>query len=149
MVTRVADRLFIGSAHDAGLLMFSNPLSIAAVINVALESDDDNNEIVNIHVPMEDGEISERAFDRVLTSISTHIKSGPVLIHCVMGVSRSAIVIALFLATSEGVNLDDALARLKKLRPQVNPDPEALASAKHYLEKRERMLKKSTPGGNR
>jgi protein-tyrosine phosphatase len=81
---------------------------ITAVVNVALEPDDPIDGSESIHVPMEDGE----QFDRALAAISAHIESGRVLVHCVMGVSRSAVVVALFFATTEGITLDAAVSLL-------------------------------------
>jgi protein-tyrosine phosphatase len=59
----------------------------------------------------------------------------------VAGTSRSAVVITLYLAITEGISLDAALFWLKKLRPMVSPTPETLESAKQYLERRKRKLK--------
>jgi hypothetical protein len=33
-ITKVWERLYVGDAHDAGHLSFSNPLGITAVVNV-------------------------------------------------------------------------------------------------------------------
>jgi Dual specificity phosphatase, catalytic domain len=140
MATTINDQLFIGSAFDAGLLQFSNPLNIGAVVNVALEPDDPVEGIVNVHIPMDDGEISERTFDKALAAIRG-ISNLTACWFTVAGTSRSAVVITLYLATTEGISLDAALFRLKKLRPKVSPTPETLESAKRYLEQRKRKLK--------
>jgi hypothetical protein len=46
-----------------------------------------------------------------------------VLVHCHMGISRSATVVLLYLMLEHGVSLDAALRHLKKVRPVVNPNP--------------------------
>jgi protein-tyrosine phosphatase len=113
-----------------------NPLCITAVVNVALEPDDPVEGIINLHVPMEDGVIPMMAFDRALTAIEEHIQSGRVLVHCVMGVSRSVTVVALHLAMTERLALIEALKLVKELRIQADPTPETVESAMRYLSQR-------------
>ena len=134
MATQVNDNLFIGDAQDAGMLQFANPLCIAAVVNVSLTPDDPAEGIPNIHVPMEDGMVPPMAFDLALKAIAEHIQSGRVLVHCVMGISRSVIIAALYVATTKGLSLREALSLVKSLRVQADPTPETVESAKRYLE---------------
>jgi protein-tyrosine phosphatase len=150
MATKILDQLYLGDSLDAEMLQFSNPLNITAVVNVALESDDDISGITNIHVPMEDGNIQAKEFDKALREVADHIQSGRVLLHCLFGASRSVVVLALYLAVTEGTSFDSALKRIKKLRNQKgDPAPETVDSAKHYLEQRRRKLKKSKSGESR
>ncbi len=44
-------------------------------------------------------------------------------VHCHAGVSRSAMVTAAFLMADRGLTRDEALRRLREVRPQVRPNP--------------------------
>ena len=136
MPTRIATHLYPGDALDAELLSVANPENIEVNVNVASEADEPLDGIINIHVPMDDGEISAGSFDHAIQAISEQTQSGRVLVHCEMGISRAAVVVALFLAVNQGISLDDALTRIKKLRHQIRPTSKALESAKRYLEQR-------------
>jgi protein-tyrosine phosphatase len=118
------------------MLHFHNQQCITAVVNVALEPDDPVEGIINLHVPMEDGLIPQVAFDRALRAIAEHIRSGRVLVHCVLGVSRSVTVVALHLATTEGLPLKEALSLVKELRVQADPASEVVSSAMRYMQGR-------------
>src|ERR1700693_2871746 len=118
MATKVCDNLYLGDGLDAELLQFSNPLNITAVVNVALEKDETVAGITNIHIAMEDGSIPASSFDRALAAIVDNLNSGRVLVHCLFGASRSVVLVSLHLATTEGISVDLALTRIKKLRNQ-------------------------------
>jgi len=148
MATRITDNLFLGDALDAEMLQFENSLGIATVVNVAHEPDVQISEITNIHVPMNDGDVSAVTFDRALQAIADHIQSGRVLVHCLFGASRSVVVVSLYLAITEGVSFDAALKLVKRLRNQKgDPEPETMDSARFYLAKRNRK-RKSKSGGS-
>lgn len=59
-----------------------------------------------------------------------------VLIYCGYGSSRSASVIAGYLALRSGENLNDVLARIRRLRPEVSPSPGTFQSIARYLNER-------------
>jgi predicted protein tyrosine phosphatase len=48
-------------------------------------------------------------------------------VHCHAGVSRSATVVLLHLMVNRGLTLDAAMARLRQVRPVVNPNPGFMA----------------------
>jgi dual specificity phosphatase 12 len=149
MATKILDTLYLGDASDAELLTFTNPLNIGTVVNVSLGQGEPADGILNVHVPMEDGEISARSFNRALKAIEENLNAGRrVLVRCVMGISRSVVVVALHLAITDGTSFEASLDRVKKLRVEADPSPEAVDSAKQYLKQRNRKLKKSTSGGS-
>ena len=149
MATRMLERLYLGDALDADLLTVTNPLNIGTVVNVALEPDHSICGIFNVHIPMDDGEIPAAAFDRALRAIVEQTQAGLVLCHCVMGISRSVVVVALHLAITDGTSFAASLDRVKKLRVEADRSPEAANSAKQYLMQRTQKLKKPTSGGGR
>eukprot|EP00760_Papus_ankaliazontas_P032754 PhM_4_TR5953/c0_g1_i1/m.15810 len=78
-------------------------------------------------VPVRDSEASSDDlfyhFETVYRNIERHIASGhAVLVHCQMGVSRSASVVVAYVMKSQDLCLDSALALVKRQRPEVNPN---------------------------
>lgn len=144
MVTKITDNLYLGDALDAKLLRVENPLNIKTIVNVSHDPDESVDGIINIHVPMMDnGKIPPKAFDVALGAMAENLRSGPVLVHCSMGVSRSVVVVALHLALTgvaslntelERVNaLYTGLERVQNLRAQSKPSPETVKSGIRYL----------------
>ena len=137
MVTQIDERLFLGDGSDAKLLQSENPLNIKAVVNVENDPDEPVDGINNVHVPMmDDGSVSAEAFDVALSAIAENLRSGPVLVHCAMGASRSVVVVALHLALTEDISLETALHRVKKLRVLADPASETVECGKRYLGQR-------------
>jgi protein-tyrosine phosphatase len=142
MITRIDDGLYLSAAEDARDLASANPLGIKTIVNVAASADQPVVGAVNIHLPMEDGNISPESFDAAIAAISGHIGQGKVLVHCMMGTSRSAALVAAYLAITKGWTLNTALAKVKKLRPEVDPGDGTLESARRYLAQRAARLRK-------
>jgi atypical dual specificity phosphatase len=69
-----------------------------------------------------------------MTAISKLVRTGNVLIHCGAGVSRSPVVVALYMNEVGYKNFDDALTELRSLRPVVAPSKLVIQRAKAYLE---------------
>ncbi|MDO8532872.1 MAG: dual specificity protein phosphatase [Dehalococcoidia bacterium] len=59
------------------------------------------------------------------------------LLHCASGVSRAPFVAAAYLATKEGLTLDEALAAVTRKRPIANPDPALFHLWREYQTYRE------------
>jgi hypothetical protein len=77
------------------------------------------------HVPVYDGE-NDRALLKNLDRIATEItdaraKGRPVLLFCGHGVRRSPLAAAWYLHRAEGLTLEEAYARIRSVRPQVEP----------------------------
>jgi hypothetical protein len=75
------------------------------------------------HVPIYD-ETHDRAIrdnlDRVAEGIrESRAKGEPVIVFCGHGVRRSPLAAAWYLHRTEGISLDEAYARIRRVRPQV------------------------------
>ena len=46
-----------------------------------------------------------------------------ILVHCLMGISRSVTIVIAYLMSSEGLTLFEAYSHVKKVRPYVTPNP--------------------------
>ncbi len=73
--------------------------------------------------------------DEVMQAIARNIIAGGVLIHCVAGLSRSPVMIALYFDLVGFRNFDEALNEVARLRA-IDPSPVIVRSAKQYLRMR-------------
>lgn len=64
-----------------------------------------------------------RHFPRMLDFISQALQHGNVLVHCTMGVSRSATVVIAFIMRECRVRMAEAYKCLEDVRPYINPNP--------------------------
>jgi protein-tyrosine phosphatase len=73
------------------------------------------------------------ALDQAVETLATLVREQPpVLVHCQEGKSRSAAIVALYLARTHGLTLTEACAWIQARRPQMAIDPalfEQLGSA--------------------
>ena len=68
------------------------------------------------------------AVERAVRFVSAHAQRGIVYVHCKIGYSRSAAVVAAFLlANGDARTVDEALAMIRRARPQVVIRPEIVA----------------------
>jgi protein-tyrosine phosphatase len=134
-VTRIWERLFLGSLYDAERLRKANPLGISAVISLS-ETGPFNTrpEITYIHLHVED----ERAipvdqFNAIIAAIATNIRRCKVLLHCGSGISRAPVIVSAYLHVAGYKNFDAALEGIAVLRPVVCPSAILLASVREQL----------------
>jgi predicted protein tyrosine phosphatase len=81
-----------------------------------------------------------------LPFIQEGLKNGErILVHCHAGVSRSSTIVLLHLMINRGFSLDDALARLKIVRPFVNPNSGFMRHLRATDEKLAKKRSESAP----
>ena len=136
VITRIFERLYLSGAGDADDLAVSNPLGIAAVVNVStLPNRSKRDGIRYIHFPIDESErVLPGTFGPVMGALTQLIRTRKVLVHCEIGSSRAPVVAALYLHVVGYKNFDEALAEIKALRPVVSPSKSITATAKAYLE---------------
>ena len=67
--------------------------------------------------------------------IAAEAERGTVYVHCKIGYSRSAAVVAAYLlATGQASDVDDAIARLREARPAIVVRPEVIAALHRFME---------------
>ena len=99
--------------HDVGLIVKCTrdiPFSVPGVKRVRVPVDDipDDAAVMLAHIPK-----AVRAIDETLR----HGKA--VLVHCHAGISRSASVVAAFLMAREGLSPTQAIARIRRAKPET------------------------------
>ena len=134
-VTKIWERLFLGSLYDAERLGRANPHGISAVISLSETAPcNTRREITYIHVPIDDAQpIPVDQFDAIMRAISDNIRSGKLLIHCGSGVSRAPVITAAWMHLTGYKHFDAALEEIARLRPFINPSAILVASVRGYL----------------
>lgn len=133
-MTKIWERIYLGSLKDAEALARSNREHISTVISLCQE------QIVHrapkttyIRIPISDTRpISAQKFEDILFAIAIGVRRGNVLVHCLAGKSRSPILIAAWLDRCGYAGIDNALSQIGELR-DLAPSEALLASVKEAL----------------
>jgi protein-tyrosine phosphatase len=135
VITRVWERLYLGSLRDAEQLATSNPLRITSVVSLCSHKVAHKASGVSYtRVPIaESRPISARQFDAVMEAIAQGVRQGNLLIHCLGGVSRSPAMTAAWMHRCGYLNLVAALVEIAKRRPTIDPSPVLLRSVAEQL----------------
>lgn len=135
----VLDNLYLGSVSDAYDAAFLKRHNIKHIVNAARECTDEafgpkdrgdpvyeiRKSIRMLSIPLDDHPDApiEAHFENFCEYISEALAAKePVLVHCQVGVSRSAALVIAYYMTAKQVGFDEAFAAVKKLRPLVSPN---------------------------
>src|SRR5579862_4008149 len=133
-VTRIWERIYLGSLKDAELLARSNPEHIATVISLCQEPIVHRaTKITYIRIPIWDTRpISGQKFEDIMYAVGLGVRRGNVLVHCLAGKSRSPIVVAAWLDRCGYAGIENALSQIAELR-DLGPSETLLASVKEAM----------------
>jgi protein-tyrosine phosphatase len=92
-------------------------------IGVWLRADEDRN---HLHIVVDDDPSATLPFAETTAFLARH-RGKRRLVHCVVGASRSAATIAVWLIADRGMSLDSALRQLRAVRPICEPNAGFLA----------------------
>lgn len=124
--TQVSNRIFLGSAFNAASYDTLLDNNIKMIINVTNEISNYFDEYFIYHRIS----VKDNGIDHIYPHLSetVHIinnflnnNEGNILIHCYMGSSRSATIVAHYLSKIDNKDIFDVIRELKLLRPSVNP----------------------------
>lgn len=134
-MTRVWERLFLGSIADAKALVKSNPHRITAVLTLCPQPPQSKAIGVDyFHFAIaDDRPIPAGLLDTIFLALSKSIRSGTVLVHCVAGSSRSPIIVAAWMQIVGYKKSEECLSEIARLRPIVDPSPVLLASVQEQI----------------
>jgi len=123
-MTLIRPNLYLGSAQNCGFDWLSTN-NINIVINVARELADIQypNNIKVFKYPIDDI-VNQKLpqLDEIADLIHTHRNSGNILIHCHMGISRSASFVIYYLMKYYNKTFSDAYDEVLALRPIIKPN---------------------------
>lgn len=132
-MTRIWDRLYLGSFKDAQQLPTANPCGITAVVSLCEEEASRGANIRYVHLPIADSRpISAQKFESIMQAIQEGVRRGILLVHCVGGSSRSPIMLAAWMHRCGYAAIDKALAELAEMR-DIQPSPVLLKSVREAL----------------
>ncbi len=134
-VTKIWERLYLGSLHDAQRLAKANPHGLTHVVSLSENAPITTHaEITYIHLPVEDEiAIPPARFNAIMDAISKNIRRGKVLVHCGSGISRAPIMVAAYLHYVGYKEFDAALQDIALLRGFISPSAILLASVREHL----------------
>ena len=75
-----------------------------------------------------------RQFNAAMNAIVLNIRTGVVLLHCGLGISRAPTLTAAYMQRVGYMNIDAAIEEIRHLRPSVEPSKILLNSVKEILE---------------
>ncbi len=131
---RVAPGLHVGGIDAAGDPALLAEHGITAVVKLSHARPDTPypDAVTVADHPLLDGPQCEYdAFRAAVADLAALLAAGrTVLVHCSAGASRSGAVAAAGLARSEGIAVDDALARIRDRKPDVRPHSALLDHAR-------------------
>jgi atypical dual specificity phosphatase len=135
----ILDRLAIGDLSDAKNAAMLSEYGITAVLNVAKEAnyDTDVTYLDYYKVAIDDGQAMDFShLTEAVDFIHSRIRNGKVMVHCLMGVSRSSTIILCYLHEC-GFSLREAMDLIKKKRPEAQPHIALYNSVREYYLKKE------------
>jgi protein-tyrosine phosphatase len=135
-VTKIWERLYVGSLKDVAQLPRSNPREIATVISLCREKAVLRApKIIYIQIPIADAApISRQKFEDIMYAIAIGVRRGNVLVHCREGLNRSPILIAAWMDRCGYADIEEALSEIGKLR-KLAPSHALLTSVRDLLRK--------------
>jgi protein-tyrosine phosphatase len=133
-MTKIWERLYLGSLKDAEQLARSNPQRIATVVSLCRQQAVQRApKIIYIHIPIPDARpISPQKFEDIMFAIAIGVRRGNLLVHCLQGMNRSPILIAAWLDRCGYAGIDKALSEIAKLR-DLAPSRTLLTSVQDLL----------------
>jgi Dual specificity phosphatase, catalytic domain len=133
-VTKIWERLFLGSLKDAEQLARSNPHRITTVLSLCRQQAIHRApKITYIHIPIPDARpISAQKFEDIMYAMAIGVRRGNLLVHCLEGMNRSPILIAAWLHRCGYAGIDKALSEIAPLR-ELAPSDTLLRSVKDLL----------------
>jgi predicted protein tyrosine phosphatase len=82
-------------------------------------------------------EISAERFAAVVAAVTSHQESGRrVLLHCIAGLNRAPTFAAALLSLRDAMTPDEAVQRIRQVRPAIAPTEDQLRSLRRWIELR-------------
>ena len=135
-MTKIWERLYLGSLKDAAQLARSNPRRIATVISLCSQKTVPRApKVTYIHIPIADAApIAAQKLEDILYAMAIGLRRGSVLVHCREGMNRSPVLVAAWMDRCGYKEIDSALSEISKQR-DLAPSRVLLTSVRDLLRK--------------
>ena len=135
-MTKIWERIYVGSLKDAEQLARSNPRRIATVVSLCKDQATQRApKVIYMHIPIADARpISEQKFEDIMFAITLGLRQGNLLVHCLQGMNRSPIMIAAWMDRCGYAGIEQSLSEIAKLR-DLAPSRILLTSVQAHLRK--------------
>ena len=139
--SRVTDTLFVGPQFRRNGKTALVRAGITHIVNMRSEFDDaehgltigNDSQVHYCYLPtVDDDPIAESHIVRGIEFIDNAIgRDGKVYIHCSAGVGRAPSMAAAYLV-SKGLRVEDALGKIRRVRPFIRPTPRQILALKEF-----------------
>ena len=133
----ITDEIAIGPLAQAQQVsLMKNVGSILSLVDCNILRDVRKVTYVYPPIHLKDGPgNSFEQFENAVETLRERVnETPPVFVHCYVGISRSAAVVAAYLATSRDISLDEALEFISQKRPEICVNPALLELAERYIQ---------------
>jgi predicted protein tyrosine phosphatase len=134
---KIHEHLFISGGFEANEYPVLRNLGITAIVNLIEDYGDTvDPTVAYLHEPISDGEpIPEATLTTIYAFLDEHLPKGKVLVHCGLGLSRSAgIVVGQVVREHPAWTWERAEAHVNVLHP-IDVHPEIKKSIEHFLQR--------------
>jgi len=136
--TQIIDNLWVGSISSSCNREMLHKYKIETIISAFLGSTasfpyDFNYERAKLRDVVDENIMED--FNRLLSIIHTELMNGKgVLVHCILGKSRSVSIVAAYLIKYRNMSRDEAIEFIRNKRSQIDPNPGYMTSLKEFEE---------------
>lgn len=125
--------LWIGSKADSENVAAARRNGVSLIVNCTRDLPFVVPRVSRLRVPVDDDPADAATMlaylPRAVTTIDAHLDRGDaVLVHCFAGISRSASVVAAYLMHREGLTPKQAMARIRRSKPETFSSPNFLGA---------------------
>ena len=133
-MTKIWERVYLGSLKDAERLAAANPFAIRSVITLCEERVQRRAVgVAFVQISLADLQpIPAWAFQKAMSAIAAGLRRGKILLHCAGGLSRAPVMAAAWMHLCGYAEFDRALGEIAELR-DIEPAPVLLKSIKQLL----------------
>eukprot|EP01063_Lacrimia_lanifica_P030227 TRINITY_DN4773_c0_g3_i2.p1 TRINITY_DN4773_c0_g3~~TRINITY_DN4773_c0_g3_i2.p1 ORF type:complete len:648 (+),score=182.65 TRINITY_DN4773_c0_g3_i2:188-2131(+) len=120
----ILPHVYLGSLRCAQTPLVYRELGIKYVVTCGRNMTVNTEGVERLELEVEDVEEQSLVpyFNRFLEFMAAKKGTGNVLVHCFAGLSRSVTMVLCYLVKEHGMRLDDAMAHVMKVRPNVHPN---------------------------